>query len=256
MKTTILTVCSLLMFTSLIAQSSVEIRVKGINSGTGPNLAGTVYEVDLTPFSSQLSGGLFKDSFMIKNISGVDKQWQITRVKINVPADWATDFLCWPPLCYPANSNTYTTPNTNSHPAPITPVDEETEMELKIYPNTASNSSATYRYYINEGGTYIDSFDLTLNYSTTSVKNISKEPIVFYPNPTANKLHVELKGEPISEIQIISLDGSIVKSNNGTSLTATNTIFELKDLQDGTYFLKIIYENKTSITEKFFKLSN
>jgi hypothetical protein len=257
MRTTVISLISILFLKSILAQSGVEIRLKGTTSGTGPNLAGTTYEVDLTPFSPQLYDGLFKEYFMVKNISNEDKQWQITRVKLNVPSDWPTDYLCWPPLCYPASSASYTTPNTANHPAPITSVGSETELELKLYPNTASNSSATYRYYINEGGTYIDSFDLTINYSTTSVKDISKEPLVFYPNPTANKLHVELKGEPITEIQIINLDGSIVKQSNEIQLnSSTKTIFELKDLPNGIYFLKVIYENKTSLSEKFVKLAN
>lgn len=111
-----------LMFLSVIngtyGQSNIEIQL----DGTGADLAGTAYNVNLTPSSSELTDlgngtGLYEVHFIVTNNTGMDKQCRITRKKINVPASWS-DQICWPPQCYITSGNLYTTPNSGGNPAP------------------------------------------------------------------------------------------------------------------------------------------
>lgn len=99
---------------NLVAQDGIEMRIDGV----GPDVSGTTVSTSLYANSPELSGGIYQIHFAVTNNTGSDKQWLVTRVKMNVSPGW-TDQVCWPPGCYDAPGDSYSTPNSGGNPAPI-----------------------------------------------------------------------------------------------------------------------------------------
>ncbi|NTW33524.1 MAG: T9SS type A sorting domain-containing protein, partial [Bacteroidetes bacterium] len=84
---------------------------------------------------------------------------------------------------------------------------------------------------------------VTTNIENHLAKNYS---VNCYPNPASKGLTVSLEGQA-KEIFVYDLIGNIVyKTNNVTSITTINT----EKLNEGIYFIKIIFNDNTTITKK------
>ena len=85
----------------------------------------------------------------------------------------------------------------------------------------------------------------------TGINNIEENKAVIYPNPTKGMVKVNTEDE-ILEIEVLNIQGQVVKSIIGES---TFESIDISELNDGIYFLKIKTEKK-SFSKKIIKLNN
>lgn len=81
-----------------------------------------------------------------------------------------------------------------------------------------------------------------------SVTDIDKASLSIYPNPVTNTIHFSGFENEISEVQIININGKIVK----TILDPSNNQIACHDLISGTYIIKLITQEKI-LTKLFVK---
>ena len=233
-------ICALTI-TSVQAQSGVEIHLDGV----GADLAGTTHNVNLTPTSPELGGSnTLEVHFLVTNNTGADAQWRITRKKISVPTTWV-DQLCWPPQCYPTNGDIYITPNTGGNPAPtivdgtdMTTTNAEAEMKPRIQIDFGSATSALYRYYVTDAstGAYLDSIDLSINFSL-AVAPIKQNPTIsLSPNPATDNVTVQLGSAETGSVRIVDALGNVVY--NEQIANGTKSI-DVSNFKNGVYFVII-----------------
>lgn len=249
MKKILLGALSLIAAGNLIAQ--IEIRQDGI----GPDLAGTTVTVNLN--SSMIFP--FEANYIVTNNTGTDKTLRITRVIVSEPTGWDDD-LCWPPNCYLATPNPYTTPITD---APIcldgtseaiifagTPQQDTVEADLhpKVSPDVSTNGTALYMYYIiDEGGNYIDSLGLEFNF-TLGVNEIEEEVSVqIAPNPATNYISVLTKGISKGSIKLVDVLGNVVYKD---VISGTTKKIDVSEFGNGVYFVIIESPGEKTINRK------
>lgn len=228
------------------AISNAHAQTSGIEfqlDGTGSNLAGQEVEINLYPGHPDLvaGGGTIDVHFLVTNNSGVDGLWRITRKEINVPTTWS-DQLCWPPNCYPTTDGMYTTPSTQiptilngTSTAQTSLGNLEAELKPRITPDASAASFAHYRYYINEGGTYLDSVDLIVNYTLGLNSSKLLPEVSIQPNPATDYVNVVMNNMEAGTIKIIDVLGNLIFKE---SISGSKKI-DLGEFRNGVYFLSI-----------------
>jgi CubicO group peptidase (beta-lactamase class C family) len=84
---------------------------------------------------------------------------------------------------------------------------------------------------------------------TTGIANLnSNETVSLYPNPTLGKFQITSIGVPIKNIEIYNVLGE--KISTSTPLATLTTEIDLSSKPKGIYFVRVILENKTSITNR------
>lgn len=78
--------------------------------------------------------------------------------------------------------------------------------------------------------------------ATTEIKSISS---LFYPNPTAGKVHL-LTTKEIVRIQAFSTSGQLLKDN----VNFSSKTIDLSEFQNGVYILKLQLDDNSYLTEK------
>jgi hypothetical protein len=233
------------------AQDGIEIRL----DGAGADISGGMHSINLYPGSPDFDGSLYIVHFVVTNNTGSDKQWRITRQKINVPGTWV-DQICWPPLCFNASGNTYTTPNSGSYPAP-TIVDgtstttnaEVAELKPQITPDQSAASYALYRYYITDAatGNYMDSVDLAINF-VLATPTIKQAPIInVSPNPANDIVNISTGSLENSSIKILDVLGKSIYTE--TNASGMKTV-DVSNFKNGVYFVMIEAPGMKTITRK------
>jgi len=79
---------------------------------------------------------------------------------------------------------------------------------------------------------------------TSGIANISKPRILIYPNPSSQKVLIDLTGTNLRNIQLFTIDGALVKD---IEVTSQKMEIEKGSLQNGMYLLKA-----GNITSKIF----
>lgn len=225
----------------LLAQSGVVIQ----HDGTGPNMAGGAYETTMYGTHPDLvaGGGTLDIHFTVTNNTGADKQWRITRKKIVAPPTWS-DQICWPPNCYPASGDLYTTPSTAGNPAPtildgtstavVSTGNVVAELKPRITIDQANYGYAHYRYYVNEGGQYIDSVDIKINF-TLGVSPLKQNPTMSVsPNPASDNLNISLASVENANLKVVDVLGNVVL--NETISNGTKNV-DVSSFKNGVYFV-------------------
>lgn len=237
-----ISIFSFLVFSNVKAQTSgIEIQL----DGTGSNLAGTVHSVTLNSNSPEIAGNVpYEIHFDVTNNTGQDQQLRIARRKLNVPTSW-TDQLCWPPSCYPTGSSvSYITPNTVGNPAPTivngthtTTNGEVAEIKPLITIDQSSATSALYRYYVtSSNGTFLDSIDLSINF-TLGVQSIKQTPVItLAPNPATESITVSTGIIDNATVQIMDVLGNVVYRD---VISNGSKIIDVSDFKNGVYFVEI-----------------
>lgn len=223
------------------AQSGVVIQ----HDGAGPNLAGGAYETTMYANHPDLvaGGGTLDIHFTVTNNTGADHQWRITRKKISVPASWS-DQVCWPPSCYPASGDLYTTPSTGGNPAPIildgTSTAQTTsgnvlaEMKPRITPDALVNSYAHYRYYIYEGGVYVDSVDIKINYTLGVNQLKQNNALTISPNPADDNVNINIGAMENASVKVVDVLGNVVMTESIANGTKN---LDVTGFKNGVYFV-------------------
>ncbi len=245
MKRTLLAAATFFVLGGLNAQMEI------LHDGTGPDVSGTIIEMNVTQFTPTP----YQPKFYINNISGADQQWRVTRVKQSVPAAW-TDFICWPPQCYPGGSNDiYTTPSTQANPAPTivngtytTTLGATAEMKGQIFPNGQNTGVGLYMYYISDAnGVYLDSVGVRINYALGVNENTTEAKLSISPNPASNYINIETEGLETGTIQIIDVLGNSVLKE---TISGSSKTIDLTSFRNGIYFVRLESEKFKATTRK------
>lgn len=85
----------------------------------------------------------------------------------------------------------------------------------------------------------------------TSINDIKENSFTIFPNPTKGTIRISSKDE-ILEIEILNIQGQVVKSKIGTS---TSESIDISELNEGIYFLRF-KTNEKYFTQKIIKISN
>jgi hypothetical protein len=223
--------------------------------GVGADLSGGSHYVNLYGSSPDLVGGIYEAHFIVTNNTGSDKQWKITRKKITVPSTWI-DQICWPPLCYNASGDLYSTPNSGGNPAPIivngthlTTTSLEAELKPRITPDLNAASYAVYRYYITDvtNGMYMDSIDLNVNFTLNTNSPKPNPVITLSPNPASEMLTISLGTNEDATLRIVDGLGKVVMT---TSLYNGQKSIDVSDFKNGVYIMTIDAEGTKPVNKK------
>ena len=97
---------------------------------------------------------------------------------------------------------------------------------------------------------YFDDVSVTRLTSTTGLKDPTLPAVMIYPNPTAGMLKLELGEEP-DKLHIHSILGNKLYQMDGRG----NKLLELNlsDLEQGFYFIRIVWKNGRTGTYRFVK---
>lgn len=265
-------VLSLSVFACLSTFAQVEIHM---NSDL-TDISGTTQNIIIDPELVNNQGGeaFWESHFHVVNNTGSDQQWQIKRVKVNVPAGWS-DQLCWPPECFNTSGNVFITPhdlcdkqapkvldgtstcNIIIHdPFDVAPCDSfindplnyEAEIIPKITPVFNASTVAIYTYYVVDAftGQNVDSLTLSFSYSASLQEKKVSTALVLAPNPADEFVAINLEGTESATIKIVDVLGNEVMSKYVTGGTKVNT----SDFKSGVYFVTINGDAKKTTTKK------
>lgn len=195
----------------------------------------------------------FDVPFHINNETGSTKQWRVTRYIINVPEGW-TDFLCWGHgtdqfggTCFSStqmNGNPWSSPATQSLQFDVND-GEYAVLKATIDADDWVSGSAHYRYYISEGNNYVDSVDLTIQFTANVAP---KEPISvsIVPNPATDFIQISLNGIESASFKMVDALGSTMVKETIYSNKKINT----SDYKSGLYFMVFDISGQKPITRK------
>ena len=230
---------------TLKAQNGIEIYY----NGSGADISGGTHEAYLFASSSDVvavdaNTVLYEPKFTVTNNTGEDQQWRITRKLISMPSSWGDDQLCWPPLCYNTSGTVYMTPHTVNNPAPVvvdgtdqTQNSELAEIKPRIFIDINNASYAHFRYYITKAGDniYMDSVDLTINF-TLGLSSIKSTPeISIAPNPATDYTMINVSGIEGATMKVVDVLGNVITKE---AISGTKKL-DLTNYRNGVYFIMI-----------------
>lgn len=118
---------------------------------------------------------------------------------------------------------------------------------------TEAPANIAFRYFVTSGGPSgtnsnfigIDSFTVT-KAPTAGVTDINKKSVSIYPNPTTEVLNINVDSK-INSADIYDIAGKLIRT-----VTLSDNKVNVKDLEEGTYVLKVNTE-AGSTSHKFIK---
>lgn len=252
---------------ALFALATVNAQFEIRYEGSGSDISGTIYDVNVAP-------GVSKSVKMwVLNTGSSNQAVFITRVHKDVPAGWIeSEQICWPPSCYLMTGapSTKATPNTNGlngGTADATPILTTTQhssglvsevndpilgvtiSELK--PIVQSTSSATdtalFMYYLTaDDGSYLDSIGIRFNIQSVSVDENTKLDLSISPNPTATNFTVNFDGASSADLKMVDVLGNIVLRK---TITKMQTI-DVSNFKNGVYFVAVSAEGRKPVVRR------
>jgi len=242
MNKNLLTILAFLTFGYSFAQDGIEIHVDGV----GSDVSGTIVSQTLDP-STELPIDIH---LIVTNNTGSDQQWRITVVRLNVPGDWS-DVICWPPLCYIPNADSYVTPEGNAptivNGTSTTAQGSSAEIKPGFTPGIAP-SSAEYMYYITDTtGIFVDSVQLNFDF-IADIKEVKQDvTISIAPNPSSDYFVVNTKNADNGTMKIVDVLGNIISEEK---MTASSNKINVSNYRNGVYFVIIDSENAKPVTRR------
>lgn len=115
------------------------------------------------------------------------------------------------------------------------------EATETVFADTEMALNATYQYAvaaIYEKGVSVTSESLSVAYYMGVGENASRPSI--FPNPTSNDVTIQCEG--MSRIEVYSVDGKLIQA-----IEVEDDSYQLKDLKQGTYTLRITKGNETFV---------
>jgi hypothetical protein len=84
--------------------------------------------------------------------------------------------------------------------------------------------------------------------TTAQIENLNLSSFNIYPNPTNDFVFIESPNERTFQINILTAQGTLLKSIQNSNSTRTSISFE--NLPKGMYFIQIKNDNQTFTTQK------
>lgn len=236
MKKIILAALTISFYIGGVFAQDASIRVKN----TVPDVSGTELTENVTS-----SNRIHVIDFAVDNNSGSTQNWGLTRVRLTPSIGW-TDEVCWGAIstaigeCNTAAGDEFST----SYTIPVQT--STTDAEINIYITAPSGGTSSFRYYIMDGTTKVDSVDLTITKSVGINENVSLA-LTIAPNPATNFVNVNMEGISKAELKIVDVLGNIV---------TRETVYEnakkvdVTKFKNGIYFITVEAEGIKPITRK------
>jgi hypothetical protein len=225
----------LLSFVFVLSFLTLNAQLSIIHVGDTEELNGQVYNKFALGTGDQVV------DLHVMNNSATDKYLKITRLKINVPENDWSDYICWGIIgdpfggtCYnPSLSNPWLTPGA----AKLIPANQGGLLAIHIDPSDAANGTGHYRYYITENDVHLDSVDVIVSSSSVSLKeNKQNSPILSaYPNPSSEILTVSLNNNAEGYLKITDVLGKVILEEK---ISGTKKI-NVEEFKNGVYILNL-----------------
>ena len=171
----------------------------------------------------------------IKNLTGYNKSWRITRLEeLNIPADWS-DHLAFQSSCFaPSILNPFCTPSF----VPLVIANgDSTMVEFDI--NASTNSLGLYKLYFGDCVNYEDSISIQVN-QLANIQELENElKFEMFPNPSNEYASIQLNNTEKLKIKVIDLFGTIIYTESIMSSSKINT----SDFDNGIYIVTIETED-------------
>ena len=221
-----------------------NVTVGSLNNSTGDNGG---YE-DFTSISTSLSAG---NSYAVSLSPGFSGSTYNEYWKIWIDFNKDGDFTDANELVFDAGSLSNSTV-TGSISIP-NGVSGTTRMRVSMKYNGEQSSCESFQYgEVEDYTVVIGSSNARMMANETSIikEKVTFENVNIYPNPTRNRLNIELDNqfEGQTKVQIIDLKGIVVKSEMMEEGINTKSV-ELNELPTGVYYL-LMSEGETVLREK------
>ena len=206
------------------------------DSVAGEHVSGKVIQVESrdNTYSQEL------DALYVSNNASSNKSWKITRKVINQPEGW-TNYLCWGEQCYGANEDRIW--STDLYVVP-----HDSNSVIDIYFSASSSGNAHLRYYVSSDGiNYLDSVDVKIQSTLTSIKEPSFQHLRIYPNPAKNIVNVLNNTNNAVQLSIYNVNGQNVLPER--NIQQNQTSIDISTLPNGMYYFNFLNmsDNSTSV---------
>jgi hypothetical protein len=88
---------------------------------------------------------------------------------------------------------------------------------------------------------------------TTGIYDILNENIKIYPNPTKNKLHIEINDRGKQKIYLVQLSDLMGRLLHSSQVSKEQIEIDMGGYTSGIYLLKIIDDSGGQVTQKVIK---
>jgi hypothetical protein len=236
MKKIILAVVTLTLFASGTFAQGASIRIKG----TPTDVSGTVVNENVTVSTNE-----HILDFTVDNLTGSDQDWGLMRVRLTSSIGW-TDQVCWGAVsqavgeCSTPSGDSFTTGYT----VPVQTT--TTDAEINIYIEAPTGGSSSFRYYIMNGTTKVDSVDVTITKTLGLSENISLA-LTVAPNPASNVVNINMEGVSSANLKIVDVLGNVVLKE---IVYESSKKVDVTKFKNGIYFITVEAEGIKPITRK------
>ncbi len=120
-------------------------------------------------------------------------------------------------------------------------------MELATGGDVSTLNSVLLRFVFTSGYGNVVWLDNVRVVEGVGIEDVALESLEIYPNPTTGVLNIN-SPEEIDQVQVLNLEGQIVRMENGNIRTLS-----LTDLSSGVYMLKVVAKSGASSMQKIVK---
>jgi hypothetical protein len=236
MKKIILAVVTLTLFASGSMAQDASIRVKG----TATDVSGTELNEVVNVSTRE-----HVIDFTVDNLSGSTQNWSLSRKTLTPSIGWI-DEVCWGAIS--TGEGNCSTPTGDSFTTGYTvPVQTTTtDAEINIYITAPTGGSSSYRYYIMNGTTKVDSVDVTITKTLGLSENISLA-LTVAPNPASNVVNINMEGVSSANLKIVDVLGNVVLKE---IVYESSKKVDVTKFKNGIYFITVEAEGIKPITRK------
>lgn len=192
------------------------------------------HPVDISGLSSAVIS--FDVAYAQKTISSNDQ------LQIHVSKDCGQTWLLRRTLSGSSNLKTVTSPISTFF---IPASDSEWKNQQATIPANHLIDNLLVRFSFRSAGgnnIYIDNIQVS-DPNQLSTKSITKDGISIYPNPAKESISIQTGNELIEKVEIYNLEGKIVLDE--TSIHSNQHTLGTFSLQNGTYLIRVLTENKS-----------
>jgi hypothetical protein len=239
-------ILSLFAVLSIAALSSAQVEMY-VDGGTTNYAGGGVLTVNA------VDGNELIHEIHVENHSGMEKDWFVSRTRINRPVTW-TDFLCWGHQSDQFGGICIDGQTMDMDPWSMLPSQAVTVSDGEygfisshIFPSMSSPAVVTYRYYIGTvANPYEDSMDIEVSL-VLSVPEIAPLSVSLMPNPASEQLTINTSGVHNASAKMIDVLGNVVMQE---TITGNSKTINVKKFKNGIYFLTISAEGVKPVTRR------
>ena len=238
------------LFLSIGLASAVNAQVE-IREYTGTGGTEVGNDISGTNFQYVAGDGEFYIHFAVKNVSGTNQRFRISRLRIDAPTDWEKE-ICWgqDPDDYFESICVLNSLIGSSNPCSTTKASCKTQAQkigngsigdLKIKFEAAAAGEGHYRFYVvtGQGGNLVDSVDLTITKPLSITEEKEELGMTAYPNPANSYLTVNTTGTDENvNLRITDVLGKVVYNEVVSPLKK----IDVSEYKNGVYLVSVYRE--------------